>query len=1109
MGSLARWDEERLEKEIAETARWVEAELRRLPSSANEARLRQTLQALLEAFCNQCEQLVGLSWSGTAQLDLTTATGRPDAVFYRMVVEYKRPGFLKPDPQHPDNRKAVQQIQGYIQELARGDPATRMGGVVLDGHYLIFLRYWNGRWSVEPPVAANSTSLARMLRWLAYLGGGIALTAENLKDDFSISTERTQDALQAFFQALQRACQISNSMVSQLFEQWRTFFSEAIDYKEAFGGRKLESLKQVAPAEIHSPEEAQQFFFALHTYFALIVKLLAWMALSRHMVARLGAPVFGELASLSGEALRQKLHEMESGGIFRQYGIANLLEGDFFTWYLQAWDASIEKALHPILDRLAAYDPTTLTVHPEETRDLFKKLYHCLLPQAIRHNLGEYYTPDWLAEFVLRQVDPEFFEDDTDEDRLRKKVQTLRWLDPACGSGTFLVLLIRRYRSLGERLMIPEAELLQSILHGVIGLDLNPLAVITARVNYLLALGDLLQHRRSEITIPVYNADSIRLPEARPAYMTYREYVVPLTVGEWAIPESFFVPGRFQEFCSALEEAVDNEWPWEAFWERLYGRIDLQSPEVPHVRPTVQRLYEKLLDLRRQGLDHIWVRILRNAFAPLTVGCFDYVVGNPPWINWEHLPNGYRRSMIPLWKRYGLFSHSGMDTILGKGKKDLSTLMTYVAADKFLKDDGRLGFVITQSVFKTAGAAQGFRRFEIPPDPPADRQPLCVLQVDDMVSLKPFEGASNRTAVVVLQKGKATEYPVRYTVWRRRGKARFTVESSLEEVWSATERLEFHASPVSEEDPTSPWLTLPPGALEAIRKVLGPSKYRAHAGVYTGGANAVYWVTIEERRRDGLVVVSNIIERAKVKVPKVSKAIEPDLLYPLLRGQDVSRWRAEPRRDKAWILMVQDPARRRGRRDLRRRYPRTYAYLKHFEDVLRERAAFKRYFTRKGKATAPFYSMFNVGTYTLKPWKVVWREVAHTLDAAVAPPQDGKPMVPDHTLIAIGCSDSGEAHYLCAVLNSAPVRLAVQAYIVLHPDPHILHYIRVPTFNSQDHPCHGNLARLSEEAHEVAGRGDTEALQEIEAKIDREVARLWDLTDEELQAIWDALRELG
>jgi SAM-dependent methyltransferase len=167
-----------------------------------------------------------------------------------------------------------------------------------------------------------------------------------------------------------------------------------------------------------------------------------------------------------------------------------------------------------ILKRLDEYDPTTLTLLPEETRDLFKKLYHYLLPREIRHNLGEYYTPDWLAQRLLTQVDNEFFQGDPrrNETHMRRKLLSVRFLDPACGSGTFPILIIARMLELGQALLVQESELLESILRNVVGFDLNPLAVLTARVNYLLAIADLLEYRRGDITIPIYLADSVRTP---------------------------------------------------------------------------------------------------------------------------------------------------------------------------------------------------------------------------------------------------------------------------------------------------------------------------------------------------------------------------------------------------------------------------------------------------------------------------------------------------------------------------------------------------------------------------------------------------------------------
>jgi len=65
--------------------------------------------------------------------------------------------------------------------------------------------------------------------------------------------------------------------------------------------------------------------------------------------------------------------------------------------------------------------------------------------------------------------------------------------------------------------------------------------------------------------------------------------------------------------------------------------------------------------LDREDKNSIWARIIKNALAPLFIDKVDYVAGNPPWVNWEHLPADYRDSMKPLWQEYDLFRHGGME----------------------------------------------------------------------------------------------------------------------------------------------------------------------------------------------------------------------------------------------------------------------------------------------------------------------------------------------------------------------------------------------------------------------------------------------------------------
>jgi hypothetical protein len=441
----------------------------------------------------------------------------------------------------------------------------------------------------------------------------------------------------------------------------------------------------------------------------------------------------------------------------------------------------------------------------------------------------------------------------------------------------------------------------------------------------------------------------------------------------------------------------------------------------------LRRLYEAIHKLEKQNRNGIWARWLKNAFAPLFKGKFDFIAGNPPWINWESLAGEYRNVTKKLWGKYGLFSLSGHEARLGGGKKDFAMLFAYAGADSYLSERGRLGFVITQTVFKSRGAGDGFRRFRL-----GSSAPLKVLGVDDMSELKPFEGAANRTATVVLEKGQPTTYPVPYHLWRRAAdrrsvsgsrdgavsvagsspgqKARDTESSvaatipydaDLSQALAQTTRLALAAEPIEPGKPTSPWLTAPAGAIVAARKAGGKSAYRGWEGSNTGGLNGAYWVRIAGKRPDGLLMVENLGDIGKIKVPVGKHPLEPDLIYPLLRGRDVERWRAVP---SAYIILAQDPDSRSGVPEsvMKERLPNTFRYFRRFEDKLRRRSGFRKYFDPKAD---PLWTMYNVGPYTLSPRKVVWREQAAEFTAAAAGAVNvagqRKPVVPDHKLMLV------------------------------------------------------------------------------------------------------------
>ena len=654
-----------------------------------------------------------------------------------------------------------------------------------------------------------------------------------------------------------------------------------------------------------------------------------------------------------------------------------------------------------------------------------------------------------------------------------------------------------------------QQELVAQILENVVGFDLNPLAVISARTNYLLALGPLARHLTGK-DIPIYLCDSILTPQTQRHQKRPIEHQqdipVPSTQKEFWIPQELVDSGQVNTLCGLLEQCAERGYSTEQFVALGQREMRWGNPLTEH---SLAELYEKVLQLKADKRNGLWARIIKNAFAPVfrSATPFDYVVGNPPWVNWESLADEYRQATQNLWQRYGLFSLKGMEARLGGGKKDVAMLMLYAAMDSYLKDAGKLGFVITQTVFKTKGAGDGFRRFRL-----GDGQELKVLKVNDLVELQPFEGASNRTSTVILEKGKATEYPVAYVMWQKTKPGRIAMDSILEEVEERTSRIDSAARPINISERTSPWITTRPKALSALEKVIGKSYYQAHAGACTW-LNGVYWLRILERRPKGLLLVENLHDVGKKKVQQVQMIIEPDFVYPLLRGMNVGRWQAKP---SAYILMVQDPQNHTGYDEawLKVQYPLTYAYLKKFEDMLRERSGYKKYFDSRKDS---FYSMYDVAEYTFEPYKVMWRQMIETLDAVVTEPifdayVGQKVPVTQHVVTLVSFRERDEAHYFCALINTSVASLVSASYSTSKSfgTPTVLEFILIPKYNSQD-SLHQSLVLLSQQAHQLATLGESseKELHQVKEEIDLRAAELWGLSKEELKDIQSSLKEIS
>jgi SAM-dependent methyltransferase len=178
-----------------------------------------------------------------------------------------------------------------------------------------------------------------------------------------------------------------------------------------------------------------------------------------------------------------------SGEAFAAAGISGAVESDFFDWV--AADPEGEALVRRIVNHVRRFRLA------EVESDVLKILYESLIDREERHGLGEYYTPDWLAAKIVRRA----------VDRPLEQ----RVLDPGCGSGTFLFHAVRNFLAEAEAADMPRERRAAEAASQIAGMDIHPVAIIIARVTYLLALSPALTYRAGGLSIPAYLGDTMQL----------------------------------------------------------------------------------------------------------------------------------------------------------------------------------------------------------------------------------------------------------------------------------------------------------------------------------------------------------------------------------------------------------------------------------------------------------------------------------------------------------------------------------------------------------------------------------------------------------------------
>jgi len=661
------------------------------------AKLAVLLSLLKELFGVELEELIpGIETKLGSKL--WGLRGRADLIFSNVVFEIKVDLKRELDD-------AKQKLIKYLQVLHEHEPKKRSIGIATDvlefKAYVPILKYGQvvdlrEIGSINITTATPSDSILWFDSFI-FSQPKIRPTAQDLKWRFGPHSPTYSIAIDGF----------------------RSLWNEVKSEKDA----KLKLDLWAKNMEIVYGSKPELNSFIDHTYLVTLVKLIVYLRLSGDNMIR-------------DDRIRRAL----TGEYFSSYGIANLIEEDFFAWILHPKIA--DKALRLICNitkELLRYDFSQID------EDFFKEIYQEIVERGQRHRIGEYYTPEWLAQLILKDA----------IDLWKEKNQGFpRILDPACGSGTFLYNAIHMVREdLQNRRKSPN-QILDFIVSNVVGVDVNPLATIIARANYLIALGDLLQLGKP-IILPVYVADSIQMPRVLSALapggkVTIYEFDVDGHTIQ--MPKSVVVQKSklsqvfeaFKDATSAYKARADRSEALEIFKKR--ASIWLPEDEFEILRSTLGTI----LTLIDEGLDSIWIFMLNNVYAPIALmeSKFDIVVGNPPWIAMRYVENkNYQDFLKNQILAYDLLDSGQVHLFT---QMETATLFFCRSSDLYLKDGGIIAFVMPRSVLTGALHHTNFKKLLKPK--------MKLTKIFDLEDVSPLFNVPS--CVLIAFKGEETVYPV-------------------------------------------------------------------------------------------------------------------------------------------------------------------------------------------------------------------------------------------------------------------------------------------------------------------------------------------------------------
>jgi len=814
-------------------------------------------------------------------------------------------------------------------------------------------------------------------------------------------------------------------------EREAKFVKGAYDFWEATYADEPEEIPDSWEPFIDGDQSLKDFMFCLESGHALLARLLLAKATEDHdFFAGTGyggmADYFRGLQGFS-QTINLDAFPVAADNLIddmQDQLVEGLFQDDIFVWWTDGYAEELSRSHETGPNQFAAVaeEADGIDRISEPTRDRFSRsvaeiffnvlrfdfadvqgdllgdLYQRYFDPETRKALGEFYTPQPVIDYIMDGVGYD------------RGAANSRLIDPACGSGTFLVEAVDRYIEDVERYADGDPDWqthLQDLCTRprIVGLDIHPFAVLMAQIRFVVAILPAYRKAKSQDSeftlrrLPIYRTDTLRnerqltgtdLGEDGSRQMTWDALTedeqdvripVPLPVevdeDEAEETEEGFLVRRvrmplfdtiqletgvsnFGEYFAALQGVLDTvkdhmalaeefgddfDWTYQSGLEERvnhYTARDYSGVEE-FFAPYVDDMLENVRYLKEEHNDGRLFKMFEDTVLALVVKNYmeyDYVVGNPPYVRVQHLPDRQKEMLDRLYDST-------------TGNYDIYCVFFERALELLREDTGKLGF-ITSNQFLLSDYGEGVRRVLL--------EKSTIEEVSDFRDSGVFEDAANLPVILFSKHESNREARQENNIRCSRVKSNITETSQNKLDNQVVESIRQHRNESRYRDEYIDifdfpqrklddqfWPLMPPEELNVFEKLndkrsstLDKVTKSISSGTQTS-ANKVYIVVpqnadrIDPHDKGDSVTVVPLGENKEYE-------IEADLLRPWLQGIDVQRWRGDwAGQHVIFPYYIEENENNEAdpqlycKKEMETKFPKTWDYFKQHEGKLRGR----------------------------------------------------------------------------------------------------------------------------------------------------------------------------